>query len=122
MGRCESPCTTAMADRSKRSLVAVSNPRAVAIEPNAEGVHANLGGAYTARGELAKAEQQFDIALKINPANIEALHNKSVLMARKGNFVEALRLNRKVLELSPGLEPALRFKEKIEKLVNKEPS
>jgi tetratricopeptide (TPR) repeat protein len=94
--------------------------RAAAIEPNSEGVHANLGGAYTALGELDKAEQQFDMALKINPANVEALHNKSVLKARKGNFEEALELNRKVLELSPNLEPALRFKEKIEKQVKKE--
>ena len=94
--------------------------RAASIEPNSEGVHANLGGAYTALGALDKAEQQFDMALRINPSNVEALHNKSVLMARKGNLEAALELNRKVLELEPGLEPALRFKEKIEKIINKE--
>ncbi len=94
--------------------------RAASIEPDSEGVHANLGGAYTALGDLDKAERQFDLALGINPKNVEALHNKSVLMARKGNVEGALELNRKVLELEPGLEPALRFRDKLEKMVKKE--
>jgi len=94
--------------------------KAEAIESQAEGVHANIGGAYVALGNYDEAEKAFDRALEINPDSIEALHNKAILMAMKKKFQEALEFNSKVLELSPGWPPALRFRERIEQILKKE--
>jgi len=41
------------------------------------------------------------------------------LSAKKGDLIEALSLNRKVLELAPGWEPALRIKARLEGLLKK---
>jgi len=38
-----------------------------------------------------------------------------VLLAIKGRFAEAKELNRQILDISPGWEPALHIKEKIKK-------
>lgn len=94
--------------------------KAEAIESRAEGIHANIGGAYAALGNYEEAEKAFDRALEINPDSIEALHNKAILMAMKKMFQEALEINSKVLELSPGWPPALRFRERIEQILKKE--
>ena len=91
--------------------------RAAKIEPNSDGVHCNLAGAYVALGRLEEAESHFNRALDLNPKNIMALHNKAILLVKKGKLEEARRLNRKVLELSPEWEPALRFRAKLDQLL-----
>ena len=94
--------------------------KAVAIESQAEGVHANIGSAYVALGNYDEAEKAFDRALAINPGSIEALHNKAIVMAMKKRFQDALEINTRVLELSPGWPPAVRFRERIERILKKE--
>ena len=91
--------------------------KAEEIEPRSEGVHSNLGGTYVALGRLDRAEYHFNRALEINPDNILALHNKAILMANKGNFESARRLNERVLSLSPGWQPALNFKERLKEFL-----
>jgi len=92
--------------------------RAAKIEPNSDGVHCNLAGAHVALGQLEEAESHFNKALDLNPKNIIALHNKAILLVKKGKLEEARTLNRKVLELSPQWEPALRFRVKLDQLLN----
>ncbi len=94
--------------------------KAEAIEPQAEGVHANIGGAHVALGNYEEAEKAFDRALEVNPDSIEALHNKAVLLAMKKKYQEALEINLKVLDLSPDWPPAVRFRERIERILKKE--
>lgn len=94
--------------------------KAETIEAQAEGVHANIGGAYVALGKYEEAEKAFDRALSINPDNVEALHNKAILLAMKEHFQEALEINRKVLQLAPGWAPAVRFRERLDKILKKE--
>lgn len=93
--------------------------KAEAIETQAEGVHANIGGAYIALGRYEEAEKAFDQALAINPDNIEALHNKAVLLAMKKRFQEALEVNRRVLLRAPDWPPAVRLRERLNKVLKK---
>ncbi len=93
--------------------------KAADIEPNSDGVHCNLAGAYVALGRLEEAEAHFDQALKLNPKNRLALHNKSILLVKKGKLEEALRLNQEVLELSPDWTPALQFRARLDQLLKK---
>jgi tetratricopeptide (TPR) repeat protein len=94
--------------------------KAEAIEPRAEGIYANIGGVYVAQGKYEDAEKAFDRALEINPKNIEALHNKAILLAMKKQFREAAEINKKVLELAPDWPPAIRFRQRLDQLFKKE--
>ena len=94
--------------------------KAEAIEPGAEGIHANIGGVYVVQGKLDEAEKAFDRALEINAENIEALHNKAILLAMKKQFREAAEINKRVLELAPDWPPAIRFRERLDRVLKKE--
>jgi 4-amino-4-deoxy-L-arabinose transferase-like glycosyltransferase len=94
--------------------------KAEAIESGAEGIHANIGGVYVAQGKYDEAEKAFDRALEINAENIEALHNKAILLAIKKQFREASEINKKVLELAPDWPPAVRLRERLNQILRKE--
>jgi 4-amino-4-deoxy-L-arabinose transferase-like glycosyltransferase/Flp pilus assembly protein TadD len=93
--------------------------RAEAKEPQAEGVQINLGTALTALQRFDEAEKHLDLALELNPTSIEALHNKSVLLAQKGKITEALQINQKVLKLQPDWEPGIKLRAKLLALLPK---
>ena len=94
--------------------------KAEAIESKAEGVHVNIGNAYVALGRHDEAEKAFDRAFAINPENIEALHNKAILLAIKKQYREALEINERVLQLAPDWPPAIRFRERINQIQKEE--
>ncbi len=93
--------------------------KAVAIEPDSDGAHSNLGGAYVALGDLEKGESHIDRALNLNPSNVLALHNKSILLANKGRYKDAQALNTKVLALSPNWPPALHFRSRLSQFLKR---
>jgi tetratricopeptide (TPR) repeat protein len=93
--------------------------KARAIEPKAEGIHSNIGSVYIALGKYDEAEQELYRALEINPASVEALHNLAILLAQKKRFEEALAINKKVLQLAPGWPPAVRFRKRLDQILNK---
>ena len=95
--------------------------KAAATEPRAEGAQVNLGRAYILLGNLEKAESHLRKALEINPQNIEALQNLTVLLAKKGLFQEALKTNQRVIQLAPGWPPVLRLRAKLLKLASPQP-
>jgi tetratricopeptide (TPR) repeat protein len=93
------------------------NKKAESIESKAEGVHINLSNAYVTLGLYNEAEKAFDRAFAINPENIEALHNKAILFALRKQYLEALEINERVLQLDTDWPPALRFLERINRLL-----
>jgi len=93
--------------------------KAEAIESRAEGVHANIGAVYVALGQFDYAERAFARALEINPENVEALHNISILLAMKGQYEKALEVNGKVLRLVPDWPPALQFRTRLDQRLKK---
>ena len=90
--------------------------KAEAIESKAEGVHVNIGNAYIALEKYDEAEKAFDRAFAINPENVEALHNKAILLAMKKQYREALEVNERVLQLAPDWPPAIRFRERLNQI------
>jgi tetratricopeptide (TPR) repeat protein len=72
------------------------------------------------QGKYEQAEKSFDRALEINAENVEALHNKAILLAMKKQFREAAEINKKVLELAPDWPPALRFRDRLDRMFKKE--
>ncbi|UCE42179.1 MAG: glycosyltransferase family 39 protein [Candidatus Aminicenantes bacterium] len=94
--------------------------KAEAIEPGTEGIHANIGGVYVEQGKYDEAERAFDRALEINAESVEALHNKAILLAMKKQFREASEINKRVLKLAPDWPPAIRFRERLDRILKKE--
>jgi tetratricopeptide (TPR) repeat protein len=90
--------------------------KAEAIESKAEGVYVNIGSAYVALGKYDEAEKAFDRAFTINPENVEALHNKAILLAMKKQYRDALEINERVLQLAPDWPPAIRFRERLNQI------
>lgn len=61
--------------------------------------HVNRGILHLRRGNLGRANADFDTALAMNPKQPEAWLNKAILNARFGRSVDALPMVQKALEL-----------------------
>ncbi len=58
-------------------------------------------------GDLARAEQLYNVALQQQPGNVEALSGLGTLAKRQGRNMEAQRLFTQALDKNPGYLPAL---------------
>ena len=87
--------------------------RAAAIRPGSDDVQCNLGGVFLGLGRLEEAETHLDLALRLNPTNLNALLNEAVLCARRGELERAKELSGRVLELEPENAAALRLSRDI---------
>ena len=65
---------------------------------------------------MAGAGRELGEALALNPENLTALHNSTVLELKLGRVDRARDLNRRVLELHPDHVPARSLQRKIERL------
>lgn len=109
----------------------------VSQKPKQDLVFYNLALVYERRGETAFAVQNYKDAYAINPNDFlscinlenlaaeekrwdEALHNKAILLAMKKQFREALEINKKMLQLAPDWPPAVRFRERLDRIFKKE--
>jgi superkiller protein 3 len=70
------------------------------VEKPAE-TYNRLGQIYYTQGNIAKAERQFEKALTYDSKYTVAMGNLGVINLRKGDYDEAIRLLKKVLDLSP---------------------
>jgi len=73
-----------------------------------------LGGFYSEHNEYTLAITAFNIALNINPNNIDALNNIAVTYFRKKEHPEALKYYKKCLEVTPS-ELQKEYRETVEK-------
>jgi len=87
--------------------------RALEVEPDAPEVWTNLGAALLAAGRLKEAEGALIHAVSLDRDDVRALHDLSLVRAAQGRIEEAVRLNRRVLELSPGLPAAERLRRRL---------
>ncbi len=63
--------------------------------------HFNLGLVYLKRGDLDKAENQFQAAIAADSTYAEARHNMGVVLSLRGKHLEALEYFRAAVQLSP---------------------
>jgi len=60
--------------------------------PNKIVPHINLGNAFIRRSALSYAEQEFNLALNINPQDVRALNGLAVIYYQRGQLDEAIRV------------------------------
>lgn len=72
--------------------------RAGANSPEA---HFLLGNAYAKKEQFAEAEQQYEVALDLDPDHIDARSNLGVIYYRQGELQEAEKVFRAALEQTP---------------------
>lgn len=87
----------------------VQNP-----EKSTSDLYSFLGGFYSDHKDYALAITSFNIALEIDPNNIDALNNIAVTFFRKKEYSEALKYYKKCLESTPH-ELQKEYRESIEK-------
>lgn len=76
-----------------QNIQAIGNfKKAVNLSPASSALHANLGSAYFAAGNFGAAGNEFETALRNDPANPEALMGKVGVMLEKGDADKALVL------------------------------
>ena len=77
-----------------------NEPKKWAPEERAE-AHVNLGMKYLRENQFETAEQEFDAAIATNPNSDTAHHAKGLLLARKGDNLQASSYFEKAVQLNP---------------------
>lgn len=78
----------------------------VAAKPDDAGLRTSLAGALGALGRIDEAAAQLDVALRLDPVNVEAHHNRGVIHERRGDTQAAIGEYREALRYNPGYGPA----------------
>jgi len=73
----------------------------VAADPNSSNAYYNIGFAYDAKGDLAKAIANFSKAIELDPAFTDAYYNRAFAYYKKGDLKNSLADYGKVIALSP---------------------
>ncbi len=74
----------------------------VDLVPNAPEAHRDLGKVYFLQGEDVKARAEFEVALLINPSDVEAYTALGQLHLREGRHSDAANVARRALEIDSG--------------------
>ena len=90
----------AEAERAYRSLLAGA--------PDDPALHASLAGVLGALQRYDEALEHLDVALKRDPLNVEAYHNRAVINERRGRPAAALDDYQSALRYDPDYEPSRR--------------
>ena len=80
--------------------------RAVAVEPDSDVAHDNLGQALAAQGNAAQASIEYRAALAINPDYAKAHNNLGDALASLGQTARAVAEYRRALEIKPDFAAA----------------
>ena len=74
---------------------------ALAVSRDNDYAHEKLGTTLQSEGEREQSEQLYREALRLNPRLVGSLNNLSILMRQKGNFQEAVDLQKKAIQEHP---------------------
>ncbi|HJQ99676.1 MAG TPA: glycosyltransferase family 39 protein [Candidatus Polarisedimenticolaceae bacterium] len=105
---------TLAAQRQDWSTALAYYRRAGELETSSDDLESDLGAVLLALGEEAEAKLHLDRALSLNPRNINALHNGSVLALRSNDSAKSADLNRRLLEIDPSHPAGLRVRARLE--------
>ena len=90
--------------------------KAASLEPNSAAVHCNLGLAYQNSGNIDRAIQEFNEALRLKPAMPEATLNIAGCYQSLGQTAEAISWYEKYLKVSSDSAESKQIKDVIEAL------
>ena len=80
--------------------------RLIEAEPEEPGLRTSLAGALGATGDYEGALEQLEVALELDPLNVEAYHNRAVIHERQGHPDLAIGDYNTVLRYAPDYEPS----------------
>ena len=80
--------------------------RLVAADPEDAALRTSLAGALGALGRLDEALEQLEAASELDALNVEAYHNRAVVLERIGRSDEAVEQYRTALRYAPDYEPS----------------
>ena len=84
----------------------------IRLDPGHADAHVKLG--FLLMGNLDKAKEQVEIALKLEPENINTLLLKSHILYQEKNYAEAISLTEKILKIEPDKADAFWLKATIQ--------
>ena len=85
---------------------AAAYARLVEQEPNDASLRTSLAGALGALGRYDEAARHLDIAIHLEPLNVEAYHNRAVIDERQGKREAAIAQYRRAVRYNPQYEPS----------------
>jgi tetratricopeptide (TPR) repeat protein len=80
----------------------------IAQDPKDGTLRTSLAGALGAMGRYDEAMRELDAAIKIEPLNVEAYHNRGAVFERQGKPELAIKEYRTAVRYNPGYEPSRR--------------
>jgi tetratricopeptide (TPR) repeat protein len=80
--------------------------RMVEQDPKDASLHTSLAGALGALGRYDEAAKHLDIAIRLQPLNVEAYHNRAVIDERQGKREAAIAQYRRAVLYNPEYEPS----------------
>jgi tetratricopeptide (TPR) repeat protein len=95
-------------EQGKHEEAAAAYARLVAQDPQDAALHTSYAGALGALGRYDEAMKQLDIAIRLEPLNVEAYHNRGAVFERRGNPAAAIEEYRRAVRYSPQYEPSRR--------------
>ena len=69
-------------------------------------LHTSLAGALGAMGQYDEAAKHLELAMKIDPLNVEAYHNRAVIFERQGKKEQAIELYRRAVRYNAQYDPS----------------
>ena len=80
--------------------------RLIEAEPEEPGLRTSFAGALGAVGNYEQALEQLEVAIELDPLNVEAYHNRAVVHERQGRADLAIADYNTVLRYTPDYEPS----------------
>jgi predicted AlkP superfamily phosphohydrolase/phosphomutase/Flp pilus assembly protein TadD len=93
-------------EQGKYGESAAAYAQLVKAKPDDSGLHASLAGALGALGRYDQAAAELDEAIRLDPLNVEAYHNRAVVKERKGDPAAAMADYRQALKINPEYAPS----------------
>jgi predicted AlkP superfamily phosphohydrolase/phosphomutase/Flp pilus assembly protein TadD len=78
----------------------------LADDPKDASLHTSLAGALGAMGQYDEAAKHLELAMKLDPLNVEAYHNRAVIFERQGRKEQAIELYRRAVRYNAQYEPS----------------
>ena len=95
--------------------------RLVKIEPDDATLRTSIAGALGALGRYDEAMKQLDAAIRLDPLNVEAYHNRGAVFERRNDRKAAIEEYRRAVRYSPQYEPSRKALQRLTGTVDVNP-